>query len=234
MGKISVALIDDHPIMLEGLCRLFAAEACYRVVAIGDARQAPQIVEALSPGLVILGIQDTSTLLVVLHLIGRRFPLVRSIVYAGNPSAESAVRMLEAGARGYAAKTGGAEEILTAARLVASNEIYISRSFATGVITALRDDATRKAALQAMRLTARENQIIKLLLRGYTNRQIATELMIGEKTVKHYMTGLMQKLRARNRTEAVLAAQTFLVPNLPLSSYSGGPNSYAGQNLLVT
>ena len=123
---------------------------------------------------------------------------------------EQAVLALEAGAQGYAVKAGGADEVLTALQQLLENEIYISHRFSTGVITALRNSSTRKAALQNIKLNLRETQIIQLLLRGATNKQIASTLNISEKTVKHYMTSLMQKLNARNRTEAVLAAQQFI------------------------
>ncbi len=71
----------------------------------------------------------------------------------------------------------------------------------------MRDAGLRRAAAEAVRLSIRENQIVRLLLRGKTNREIAVTLTISERTVKHYMTALMQKLQVRNRTEVVLAAQ---------------------------
>ena len=71
----------------------------------------------------------------------------------------------------------------------------------------MRNASLRKVAAQAIKLSIREEQIVRLLLRGRTNKEIAAGLGIGEKTVKHYMTILMQKLQARNRLEVVIAAQ---------------------------
>ena len=65
----------------------------------------------------------------------------------------------------------------------------------------------RRVAAEAVRFSIREDQIVRLLLRGFTNKAIATSLKISEKTVKNYMTILMQKLNARNRLEVVIAAQ---------------------------
>lgn len=87
------------------------------------------------------------------------------------------------------------------------DEIYVTQAFASKVISALQNSALRKRALQSIRLNVREHQIIRLLLRGKTNREIAEKLSISEKTVKHYMSVLIQKLQVRNRTEVVLAAQ---------------------------
>ncbi|MFZ5690335.1 MAG: response regulator transcription factor, partial [Pseudomonadota bacterium] len=97
--------------------------------------------------------------------------------------------------------------LLTALESVLNDETYISQTFASRVINALRDANLRRAAAEAVRLSIRENQIVRLLLRGKTNREIATSLKISERTVKHYMTALMQKLQVRNRTEVALAAQ---------------------------
>jgi DNA-binding CsgD family transcriptional regulator len=71
----------------------------------------------------------------------------------------------------------------------------------------LRNASLRKLAAEAVRFSIREDQIVRLLLRGKTNREIAVSLKISEKTVKNYMTILMQKLSVRNRLEVVIAAQ---------------------------
>jgi len=73
----------------------------------------------------------------------------------------------------------------------------------------LRNASLRKVAAAAVRFSIREDQIVRLLLRGKTNKEIAIALNISEKTAKNYMTILMQKLNARNRLEVVIAAQAF-------------------------
>ena len=90
---------------------------------------------------------------------------------------------------------------------VGAGETYITSGFAGRVIAALRNETIRKAAADAIKLSAREQQIVRLLLVGCTNKQVAAALSISEKTVKHYVGVLMQKLSARNRLEVVLAAQ---------------------------
>ena len=210
MALVSIALVDDHPIMLHGLAQVFASHNQYTVLAQGQPAQALALAQAYRPEIMIIGASDPGCLVATVACLTQHCPATRVIVYAGLPGADHAVRALEAGARGYAAKAGGVDELLQAVRLVHQDEIYISRGFATGVITALQNESVRKAALQKIKLNVRENQIVQLLLRGKTNREIATQLAIGEKTVKHYMTSLMQKLSARNRTEAVLAAQELI------------------------
>jgi DNA-binding NarL/FixJ family response regulator len=98
-------------------------------------------------------------------------------------------------------------ELLTAIQSVLRGENFINPCFAAEVVQTLRAAALRRLAPGRPHLNVRENQIIALLLRGLTNQEIADTLSISVKTVKHYMTLLMQKLSARNRLEVVIAAQ---------------------------
>lgn len=128
-------------------------------------------------------------------------------MFTASMAVEHAVQILEAGAHGYVVKGSTKSDLTEAIRAVMRDEIYVTQAFASKVISALQNSALRKRALQSIRLNVREHQIIRLLLRGKTNREIAEKLSISEKTVKHYMSVLIQKLQVRNRTEVVLAAQ---------------------------
>ncbi|MCO6390538.1 DNA-binding response regulator [Aliihoeflea aestuarii] len=125
----------------------------------------------------------------------------------GSTQVASAVKVLEAGAAGYILSTSTGAQLIDAIRCVARGEIFITHSLAMSVINAMRlaSIASRKPA--NIRLSLREEQILKLLLHGKTNSEIGMRLAISEQTVKHYMTILMQKMNARSRTEVVLAAQ---------------------------
>jgi DNA-binding CsgD family transcriptional regulator len=90
---------------------------------------------------------------------------------------------------------------------VIAGATYVSENFASGAIAALKNASVRKVAMQALSLTAREDQIVRLLVGGKTNREIASHLGLTERTVKHYMTILMQKLNVRNRVEVAMVAQ---------------------------
>lgn len=129
------------------------------------------------------------------------------VVLTASTGVDHAVHSLDAGAHGYVLKGGSADELIRSIRSVLDGQTYISQEFASKVISALRDESVRKAAAKAIKLSIREEQIVRLLLRGKTNKEIANALKICEKTVKHYMTVLMQKLNARNRLEVVIAAQ---------------------------
>jgi two-component system, NarL family, nitrate/nitrite response regulator NarL len=120
---------------------------------------------------------------------------------------ESAIRALDAGASGYVLKGSSTTELLTAIASVQSGETYITQNFANRVIAGLRDASLRRKAVEIVILSIREQQIVRLLMSGKTNKEIAIAIKISEKTVKHYITTLMQKLHVRNRVEVVIAAQ---------------------------
>jgi DNA-binding NarL/FixJ family response regulator len=134
-------------------------------------------------------------------------PDTKILVFTASVAIDHAVRALEAGAHGYVLKGSTIGELTDAIRAVFKGETYLTQSFALKVISALRNTSARKAALHALQLSLREEQVVRLLLRGKTNREIADSLKISEKTVKYYMSALMQKMHARNRIEVVLAAQ---------------------------
>ena len=134
-------------------------------------------------------------------------PDTKIVAFTAATGVDSAIRALDAGANGYVLKGSSAQELIQAIESVRHGETYITQSFASQVIAALRNASLRRVAAEAVRFSIREDQIVRLLLRGKTNKEIAVALKISEKTVKNYMTILMQKLHARNRLEVVIAAQ---------------------------
>jgi DNA-binding NarL/FixJ family response regulator len=90
---------------------------------------------------------------------------------------------------------------------VAAGKEYISSSMATKVIREMRMAEQRKAERASVALNSREDQVVRELLNGASNKEIANKLNLSDKTVKHYMTQIMQKFNARNRVEVVLEAQ---------------------------
>jgi DNA-binding NarL/FixJ family response regulator len=208
MRSVSVAVIDGHPITIEGLVHVLAAQGTFTVTARGRSFQdALAIVERHRPEVMILGLAVPGNAVATISQIMSRYPGTRIIVFTAVPGIEHAVGVLEAGARGYVSKSCPADELVNAARAVVAGAIYVSESFASGAITALKNASVRKVAMQALSLTAREDQIVDLLLGGRTNKEIASDLGLTERTVKHYMTILMQKLNVRNRVEVAMAAQ---------------------------
>jgi DNA-binding NarL/FixJ family response regulator len=208
MKTISVAFVDDHPILLSGLATLFSANPGFAVVAVGhSARDAMEIVLHHRPDVIVVDLNMPGKVLeMVAEITVGRFG-TKVLTFTAATGIDDAISALEAGAGGYVLKGSSGDDLMEAVRTVHAGDTYITASFAAKVVAGLRTASLRKSAIEAMRLSLREEQVLRLLLRGSTNREIATTLAIGEKTVKHYMTILMQKLNVRNRVEVVLAAQ---------------------------
>jgi DNA-binding NarL/FixJ family response regulator len=208
MGAISIALVDDHPMLLAGVAALFEASADFDVVATGaTADSATEIVARYAPNILVLDLSMPGNAFGVIAAIAAQANGTKVVVFTALTSTEIAVRALEAGASAYILKGGSAEELLHGVRAAHGGTTYISPEFAGKVILAMREAAQRKSAAQQHQLSVREEQIVGHLMHGRTNKEIAARLGIGEKTVKHYMTILMHKMRARNRLEVVIAAQ---------------------------
>lgn len=215
MGPISVALVDDHPLMLAGVVNLFETNKDFAVVAKGaTAEDALQINRQFRPDVMILDLYMPGNVFEVIAEIGAKPGGTKVVAFTAMTGSDYAVRALHAGAKGYILKGSTADELLQGVRAAHSGETYITPGFAIKVIEALRNASLRKMAAGPIKLSIREEQIVALLLRGRTNREIAVGLGIGEKTVKNYMTILMQKLHARNRLEVLIAAQKLDVSRL--------------------
>lgn len=208
MKRVSIAFVDDHPILLDGLMRIFSGYDDFEVVAQGaSASDAVHLSSAKALDVLVLDLNMPGEVFKAIATITDNCPHTKIIVFTASLGIDHAVQALEAGASGYVVKGATADELVDAIHTVLNGETFITRNFATKVILALRDASLRKIAAQSIRLSVREEQIVRLLLRGKTNKEIANQLAISEKTVKHYMTLLMQKLNVRNRIEVVLAAQ---------------------------
>lgn len=208
MSRTAIAFIDDHPILLDGLSRIFSENDEFEVVATGTCvADMVRIAGECRAEVLVADLNMPGDAFEAIRKVSNDQPEVKIIAFTASVGIDQAVQALEAGASGFVVKGSTADELIDAIHAVTNGETFITQSFATKVITALRNASLRKMAAQAIRLSVREDQIVKLLLRGKTNKEIANQLHISEKTVKHYMTILMQKLNARNRIEVVLAAQ---------------------------
>jgi two-component system nitrate/nitrite response regulator NarL len=207
MNRVSVAFIDDHPLFLAGVSSLFASQDRFRVVGLGsNATDALEIARGHNPAIMVMDLNMPGDAFAAITQISRAFS-TKIIAFTASTGIDCAVRALDAGASGYVLKGSTADELLSAVELVVRGETFINQGLATKVIQALRTATNRPVQTGTLKLSAREQQIVQHLLRGLTNRAIADRLAISEKTVKHYMTVLMQKMHARNRLEVVIAAQ---------------------------
>jgi DNA-binding NarL/FixJ family response regulator len=208
MSRVSVALVDDHPLMIEAVFSLLSRFESFEIVATGtSAKDVIEIGTLVRPHVMVVDLGMPGDVYGAISTVTSLSTATKFIAFTASTGVECAIRALDSGASGYVLKGSSSEELIEAITSVKSGETYITRNFATQVIASLRDTSLRRKAAEAVKLSIREQQIVRLLLKGKTNKEIALAINISEKTVKHYMTILMQKLQVRNRLEVVIAAQ---------------------------
>jgi DNA-binding NarL/FixJ family response regulator len=207
MNTVSIAIFDDQPLMVEAIKTLLLTIPEYKVIATGAcAEDIYKICAVTKPSIAIVELGLSGDVYQAIAAATKATPS-KIVTFTAASGVEFAIRALDAGAHAHVLKRASPQELLHAIKSVCDGETYITQNFASKIISGLRDTALRRRAAEAVKLSIREDQIVRALLRGGTNKQIALALRISEKTVKHYMTALMQKLNAHNRLEVVIAAQ---------------------------
>jgi DNA-binding NarL/FixJ family response regulator len=210
MSSVSIALIDDHPLMIEAISSLLKRNQGFEVVGIGEtAYDIVELCKRTQPQVAVVDLSMPGDVYAAIASAIKISPPTKIVAFTAATGVDSAIRALDSGVSGYVLKGSSTMELIQAILSVQSGETYITQNFASRVIAALRDASLRRKAAEAVILSIRERQIVNLLLNGKTNKEIAIAIKISEKTVKHYMTALMQKLQVRNRVEVVIAAQKF-------------------------
>ncbi|GAU86769.1 response regulator transcription factor [Bosea sp. BIWAKO-01] len=134
-------------------------------------------------------------------------PEMKIIVFTASTSPDDAIRALDAGAKGHVLKGSPGEDLFQALQAARRGDVYVTPALAIKMIGALQDKALERQKAMSNKLSIREKQIVKLLLLGKMNSEIARELSLSAKTVKGYMTNLMAKLNVLNRVELALEVQ---------------------------
>jgi two-component system, NarL family, nitrate/nitrite response regulator NarL len=210
MSTITIAVIDDHPLMIEAIHSLLNRTPGFEVIGTGTtAYDVVELCRNDRPQVAVVDLSIPGDVYGAIENAIKISPSTKIVAFTASTGVDSAIRALDAGASGYVLKGSNTAELIQAISSVRVGETYITQSFASRVIAGLRDASLRRKAAEAVILSIREQQIIRLLMRGKTNKEIATAIKISDKTVKHYMTALMQKLQVRNRLEVVIAAQKF-------------------------
>jgi two-component system nitrate/nitrite response regulator NarL len=208
--RIRVAVVDDHPLYRIGVVQTLQSAPDIDVVAEGaSAKDAVRIAATESLDVMLLDVSMHGSGIEAAREIRAAGSTVKLIMLTASEDASHVTSALRNGASGYVLKGCGGAELLNIVRAVTNDESYITPSLATRLLAQQLKPAIPE---DEPTLTLRENQVLDLLSQGMMNKEIAHKLKLTEKTVKHYMTILMQKLQVRNRVEAVLAARKMSVP----------------------
>ncbi|RYE11150.1 MAG: response regulator transcription factor [Hyphomicrobiales bacterium] len=205
--KIRVAFVDDHPTLLRGLVTIFTEDVRYSIVAEGaTAAAAVEIVQSSAPDVVVMDLSMPGSVFDAINEITANHPGVKIVVFTAYANVDLALRALDAGAHAFVLKGRPADDLSDAIASVQRGELYVSPDFSSRLFAGYRN-RTRSDGPKAVRLSAREKQLVEGLLDGQSNKEIARSLQLTEKTIKHYMTNLMNKLKVKSRLEVALAAK---------------------------
>lgn len=203
--RIRVMVVDDHPMWREGVARDLT-EAGYQVVAIaGDGRQALRIFPAVRPDVLVLDLQlpDLSGVEVIRRLAADHTE-VRVLVLSASGEQRDVLDAVKAGASGYLVKSAARAEFLDAVRRTAAGDAVFTPGLAGLVLGEYRRLATTPPpGPDTPRLTERETEVLRLVAKGLTYRQIAERLVISIRTVQNHVQNTLGKLHLHNRSELV-------------------------------
>jgi DNA-binding NarL/FixJ family response regulator len=209
-AQIRIAVVDDHPLLREGVVGTLCAAGLDVVGEGASAADAVRIAAEHAPQVMLLDISMPGGGVEAARAIAKAHPGIRTIVLTVSEREDDVIAAMEAGARAYILKGVGGPELLATIRAVSRGETYIAPQIAARVLSRMQrrvnGDASKAKAVES-ELTLREEQIMDQVAKGLTNKEIALKFSLSEKTVKHYMTSVMQKLQVRNRVQAVLALQ---------------------------
>lgn len=202
---IRMAVVDDHPLFREGVIRSLSEIDGFEIIAEGSsAEDAIRITETLQPDILLMDISMPGSGLEAIPAILLIAPSQKIVMLTVSETSEDVTAALERGAAGYVLKGVGARALAEAIRTVASGESYVAPTLSAKLITA-RSQGTQSTSVLIASLTPRERQVLGLVAVGMSNKHVAIELDLQEKTVKHHMTQILTKLGVTNRTEAAMA-----------------------------
>lgn len=208
--KIHVAIADDHTLFREGLAGIISGAEDFEVVGqAGTMEEAVQLARDLLPDIILLDIDMPGGGLEAARIVAEECPVTRIVILTSSEEDDHLIRALKIGARAYILKGVAARELIRILRAVWAGESYVPPMLAASLLLEMREaQSQQKQSTSPLdELTSREREILESLAAGLSNKEIGEKLFLSEKTVKHYMTNILQKLQVRNRVEAALLAQ---------------------------
>ena len=208
--KIRVVLADDHPIYRDGLARSMEDAGDIEIVGqAADGEQAAEMVASARPDVVLLDISmpKGGGIGALKRIMALDAP-PRVAMLTASEADDDLLQAIKLGAMGYILKGVGAGELVELVRDLHAGRSYVSPGLAGRLLVAMRrrePAAPEPSPLDD--LSKREEEILKLVALGKSNREIGEALDLQEKTIKHYMTSILEKLQVRNRVEAAMLAR---------------------------
>ncbi|PZG17656.1 response regulator [Nonomuraea aridisoli] len=205
MGSaLRVMVVDDHPMWRDAVARDLEHAGYQVVAAVGEGRQALRVAGAVRPDVVVLDLRlpDLAGVEVARGLAASERP-PRVLVLSASGEQDDVLEAVKAGASGYLVKSASREEFLDAVRRTAEGEPVFTPGLAGLVLGEYRRLATQRPAVEGPRLTDRETEVLRLVAKGLSYKQIAERLALSHRTVQNHVQNTLSKLHLHNRVELV-------------------------------
>jgi len=205
---IRVAIADEFPMFRDGLRRLLEVDARLQMVGGSGVQDAPILVRATEPDVLLLGSRSPDRIVNTLHELAEARPETRTILLTQSIEAEAVARALAVGAWGVVAKDSSADRLFTSIDAVAAGEYWVDDHAVESddIVASIRRFDYARRQSQSFGLTRRELDIVQAVVNGDTNREIAARLAISQNTVKRHLMHIFNKVGASTRVELALFA----------------------------
>ncbi len=202
---ISIIVVDDHPLFREGVVTTLIESGQFDVVAqAGNKDDAILAAEKHLPDMMLLDVSMPGGGVETANEISTTMPVIKVVMLTVSEQESDVQAALKAQAKGYLLKGVSSDDLVSILCDINKGESYISPSLATNLL--MRKNEGLVDPVDEFDLTDREVQILEKLASGMSNREIADDIYLSEKTVKHYMTNIMSKLNVNNRVQAAIKA----------------------------
>jgi two-component system nitrate/nitrite response regulator NarL len=225
MGSIRIAIIDDHPMFRAGVAQSLLEAGGFEIVAQGSTRDdALQVVGDHSPDILLLDISIPGGGLEGLNAILGQHPGQKIVMLTVSESGGDVTRAMRSGAQGYVLKGVEAGPLAQILESIASGERYVSPALSARLLSDGGGAGRANGGSPIDALDDRQRRILDFVSAGLSNKEIAIELDLQEKTIKHQMTRIFSKLAVSNRTEAAMVFRDALqLPTAPGDAAANSP-----------
>jgi len=204
LDKIRVLIADDHALVREGLRKLLERDENIEIVdEVGDGQGAINVARREKPSVILMDVNMPGTDgITATKVIKREIPSVKVVALTIYED-EEVVEMVKAGVSAYVLKDVAGSELIDTIHRVMAGEVVIHPRVAKRLVKEINRSNQKK---EIVKLTRRENDILNLLVKGSSNKDMAENMYISEKTVKNHLTSIFRKLGVKDRTQAAVFA----------------------------
>lgn len=204
MEKIRVVIADDHVLVREGLRKLLELDESIDVITeVGDGQGAINMARKEKPDVILMDVNMPGTDgITATRVIKREYPNIKIIALTIYED-EQVIDMVKAGVSAYVLKDVAGAELISTIHKVMDGEVVIHPRVANRLVRELNRSDSKQ---ETVNLTRREKDVLMLLVKGNSNKEMAEKLFISEKTVKNHLTSIFKKLGVKDRTQAAVYA----------------------------